>query len=71
MEYRGQEAIKREIELVKAGIAAAGASVDDFFFPSLGPGWVGHFLWKRILPDGRRVRGMPWQTSSRVTTKLL
>lgn len=45
MEYRGQAAIKYEIDLVKAGIAAAGASVEDFFFPSLGPGWLGHFLW--------------------------
>ena len=45
MEYRGQDAIKHEIELVKAGISAAGASVEDFFFPSLGPGWLGHFLW--------------------------
>ena len=45
MEYRGQAAIKFEIDLVKAGIAAAGARVEDFFFPSLGPGWLGHFLW--------------------------
>jgi 5-methyltetrahydropteroyltriglutamate--homocysteine methyltransferase len=30
---------------VKAGIAAAGASVDDFFFPLLSPGWLAHFLW--------------------------
>ena len=50
MEYRGQEAIKHEIELVKAGIAAAGASVEDFFLPSLGPGWLGHFLWNEYCP---------------------
>ena len=50
MEYRGQEAIKHEIELVKAGIAAAGESVEDFFFPSLGPGWLGHFLWNEYYP---------------------
>jgi len=24
---------------------AAGANVDDFFFPVLGPGWLGHFVW--------------------------
>jgi len=42
--YRGQGAIKHEIAVVKAGIAAAGASVDDFFFPLLSPGWVAHFL---------------------------
>ena len=42
--YRGQGAIQREIAVVKAGIAAAGANVDDFFFPLLSPGWVAHFL---------------------------
>ena len=42
--YRGQGAIKHEIEVVKAGIAAAGANVDDCFFPLLSPGWVAHFL---------------------------
>src|SRR4029453_5970769 len=44
LEYRGQGAIKHEIAVVKAGIAAAGASVDDFFFPLLSPGWLAHFL---------------------------
>ena len=44
LEYRGQGAIKREIEVVKAGIAAAGANVDGFFFPLLSPGWLAHFL---------------------------
>ena len=39
------DAIKHEIEVVKAGIAAAGASVDECFFPVLGPGWLGHFVW--------------------------
>jgi 5-methyltetrahydropteroyltriglutamate--homocysteine methyltransferase len=43
--YRDQGAIQHEIEVVKAGIAAAGASVDDFFFPLLSPGWLAHFLW--------------------------
>jgi 5-methyltetrahydropteroyltriglutamate--homocysteine methyltransferase len=43
--YRGQGAIQHEIEAVKAGIAAAGASVDDCFFPLLSPGWLAHFLW--------------------------
>ena len=50
MEYRGQAAIKFEIDLVKAGIAAAGARVEDFFFPSLGPGLLGHFLWNDYYP---------------------
>lgn len=48
MEYRGQGAIKHEIEVVKAGIAAAGADVDDCFSPILGPGWLGHFLWNEF-----------------------
>jgi 5-methyltetrahydropteroyltriglutamate--homocysteine methyltransferase len=43
--YRGQGAIQHEIAVVKASIAAAGASVDDFFFPLLSPGWLAHFLW--------------------------
>ena len=50
MEYRGQDAIKHEIDVVKAGIAAAGANVEDFFFPTLGPGWLGHFLWNEFYP---------------------
>jgi 5-methyltetrahydropteroyltriglutamate--homocysteine methyltransferase len=35
-------AIEHEIEVVKAGIAAAGESIDNFFYPVLGPGWLGH-----------------------------
>ncbi len=38
-------AIQREIELVKAGIAAAGGRVEDHFFPVLGPGWLDHFVF--------------------------
>ena len=48
--YRGQGAIKHEIDVVKAGIAAAGASIDDFFFPQLSPGWLAHFLWNESYP---------------------
>jgi 5-methyltetrahydropteroyltriglutamate--homocysteine methyltransferase len=44
LEYRGQGAIQHEIEVVQAGIAAAGANIDDFFFPLLSPGWLAHFL---------------------------
>jgi 5-methyltetrahydropteroyltriglutamate--homocysteine methyltransferase len=36
--------INHEIDVVKAGIAAAGADVDDIVFPVLGPGWLGHFV---------------------------
>jgi 5-methyltetrahydropteroyltriglutamate--homocysteine methyltransferase len=38
-------AIEKEIALVKAGIAAAGESVANFFFPVLGPGWLDHFVF--------------------------
>jgi 5-methyltetrahydropteroyltriglutamate--homocysteine methyltransferase len=38
------DAILHEIENVKAGIAAAGENVDDFFFPVLSPAWLGHFV---------------------------
>jgi 5-methyltetrahydropteroyltriglutamate--homocysteine methyltransferase len=38
------DVINHEIEVVKAGIAAAGARVEDFCFPVLGPGWLGHFV---------------------------
>jgi 5-methyltetrahydropteroyltriglutamate--homocysteine methyltransferase len=50
LEYRGQGAIQHEIEVVKAGIAAAGANVDDFFFPLLSPGWLAHFLGNAYYP---------------------
>ena len=45
IEYLGQGTIKREIEVVKAGIADAGANLEDFFFPLLSLGWISHFLW--------------------------
>jgi 5-methyltetrahydropteroyltriglutamate--homocysteine methyltransferase len=38
-------AIEHDIELVKAGIEAAGAKPEDCFYPVLGPGWLGHSLW--------------------------
>src|SRR5262245_32954097 len=50
MQYKGQDAIKHEIEVVKAGIVEAGARVEDFFFPVLGPGWVGHFIFNACYP---------------------
>ena len=50
MQYKGQDAIKHELEVVKAGIAEAGAQVEDCFFPVLGPGWLGHFLFNAYYP---------------------
>ena len=49
-QYKGQGAIKHELAVVKAGIAEAGAQVEDFFFPVLGPGWLGHFLFNEYYP---------------------
>lgn len=45
LEYLGQGTIKHEIEVAKEGISAAGADLEDFFFPLLSPGWLSHFLW--------------------------
>lgn len=50
MTYKGQAAITHEIAVVKAGIAEAGARLEDFFFPVLGPGWLGHFLFNAYYP---------------------
>src|SRR6266487_676922 len=50
MQYKGQDAITHELAVVKAGIAEAGAQVEDFFFPVLGPGWLGHFLFNAYYP---------------------
>jgi 5-methyltetrahydropteroyltriglutamate--homocysteine methyltransferase len=38
-------AIAEDIAMVKQGIEAAGGAVSDFFYPVLGPGWLGHFVW--------------------------
>jgi 5-methyltetrahydropteroyltriglutamate--homocysteine methyltransferase len=37
-------AMKEEVELVKAGIEAAGEKIENFFFPVLGPGWLDHSI---------------------------
>jgi hypothetical protein len=50
MQYKGQDAITHELAVVKAGIAAAGVQVEDCFFPVLGPGWLGHFLFNAYYP---------------------
>ncbi len=38
-------AIEEEIATVKAGIAAAGESIENFFYPVLGPGWLDHNIF--------------------------
>lgn len=45
VEPKPPTAINDEIAMVKRGIESAGAKVSDFFFPSLGPGWLGHFIF--------------------------
>ncbi len=37
--------IEEEIATVKAGIAAAGESIENFFYPVLGPGWLDHNIF--------------------------
>ncbi|WP_256868319.1 hypothetical protein [Candidatus Entotheonella palauensis] len=49
MQYKGQDVINHELAVVKAGIAAAEAQVEDFF-PLLGSGWLGHFLFNAYYP---------------------
>ena len=44
-EYLGPGPMQHDIQIVKAGLAAAGVKPEDCFFPVLGPGWMGHFLW--------------------------
>jgi 5-methyltetrahydropteroyltriglutamate--homocysteine methyltransferase len=72
VKYKGQDAIKHELAVVKAGIVEAGAQVEDFFFPVLGPGWAG-WATSFSTPTIRRKRhmSMPWRRCSRVSTRLL
>ncbi len=43
--YRGRDAIERELGAAKAGLEAAGVSIERAFFPQMAPAWLGHFLW--------------------------
>jgi 5-methyltetrahydropteroyltriglutamate--homocysteine methyltransferase len=45
LEYRGQEPIKRELEMAAAGLGAAQIEREDAFYPQLAPGWIEHFIW--------------------------
>jgi 5-methyltetrahydropteroyltriglutamate--homocysteine methyltransferase len=38
------EAVRAEVDRTKAAILAAGDPVEDFTFPVLGPGWLGHLM---------------------------
>ena len=37
--------MNQDIAMIKAALAAAGQSTEDYFFPVLGPGWLDHFVW--------------------------
>lgn len=41
---RSPEASVREVELSKAALLAAGAKLEDCFFPVLSPNWLSHFV---------------------------
>jgi 5-methyltetrahydropteroyltriglutamate--homocysteine methyltransferase len=38
------QAVRREVERTKVAVLAAGERVEDFTFPVLGPGWLGHLI---------------------------
>jgi 5-methyltetrahydropteroyltriglutamate--homocysteine methyltransferase len=42
---KAPDAVRHEVQVIKDAIEAAGESVDNFTFPVLGPGWLGHMLW--------------------------
>jgi 5-methyltetrahydropteroyltriglutamate--homocysteine methyltransferase len=45
------DAVRHEVERTKHAIVAAGQSVDDFIFPVLAPGWLGHSLYDEFYHD--------------------
>ena len=45
IEYVGSEAIQRDIEMAKTGLAAVGADHTKIFYPQIGVGWLSHFVW--------------------------
>jgi 5-methyltetrahydropteroyltriglutamate--homocysteine methyltransferase len=45
------EAVRREVQRTKDAIIAAGASIDDFVFPVIAPGWLGTQLHDEYYHD--------------------
>lgn len=45
MENKDGATSKHEVAVVKAALGKAGVNQDDFFYPVLSPGWLGHSLW--------------------------
>jgi 5-methyltetrahydropteroyltriglutamate--homocysteine methyltransferase len=48
------EAVRHEVQRTRDAILAAGERVEDFIFPVLGPGWLGHFLHDQCYHDRDR-----------------
>jgi 5-methyltetrahydropteroyltriglutamate--homocysteine methyltransferase len=44
LEPRSPEVAKREAEMSKAALLAAGARIEDCYFPVLSPNWLSHFV---------------------------
>ncbi len=45
MENKDEASSKHEVAVVKAALEKAGVDKEDFFYPVLSPGWLGHSLW--------------------------
>src|SRR5579871_2506698 len=45
------EAVRHEVQRTKDAIVAAGERVEDFIFPVLAPGWLGHSLYDEYYHD--------------------
>ena len=42
---RADSPVRHELEVIKAALAQANISSEDYFFPVLGPGWLDHFVF--------------------------
>ncbi|MCH8940453.1 MAG: hypothetical protein IIC27_04960, partial [Chloroflexi bacterium] len=47
MENKDEASSKHEVAVVKAALEKAGVDKEDFFYPVLSPGWLGHSLWNK------------------------
>jgi 5-methyltetrahydropteroyltriglutamate--homocysteine methyltransferase len=45
IQYTGQAEVKKDLELFRAALAEAGASVEETFMCVLAPGWLEHFFY--------------------------
>jgi 5-methyltetrahydropteroyltriglutamate--homocysteine methyltransferase len=49
--YIGQKAVRRDIELLRSGLAAEAVKVEEAFMCVLAPGWLEHFFYNEYYPD--------------------